>query len=937
MAEEIRGLTIEIGADDTKIKRSFADLNKEASAYQSNLTEINKQLKFDPTSVELLTNKQETLSKAIATTEQKLAEMKVKRDEALRKLENGEISEADFQRLETSILRTEGQLSSYSRQVTETEQELKNIKRAQELLGDEFDSSKSASKQLEEALKNVNNAENDLESDTTSLKDELTNLGETAKNISVGGLATLGVGLGLGELVGQANDFNVALNSIQAQTGATKQEAEAYGEVLSNIYANNYGEDYQDIANSVATVKTALKDLSAEEIENVTEKALLMRDTFEIEVNEGILAVNQLTKQFGVNAEEAYNLLAQGAQKGLNQNDNLIDVINEYSPSFESIGFSAEEMFNILANGASTGVFDIDKLGDAIKEFGIRTKESGGEAEKAFQSLGLPVDDITKAFGQGGEAAKQAFKDVLTALTSVEDPILQNAYGVELFGTMWEDLGAEAVLAMGNIQGDIAITKDALTDIENVKYDDFLSTLQSLGRTILDEIVTPIANDLMPILNDLGKRLLENKDYITGFYERFKEFASYIIENADIITALIIGITTALGVFKTITYITSVVEAINKFKTANDALTISQAALNVVMNANPIALLITLIAGLIAALVAFYYANEEFREKVNEIFAQIWEVIKQTIDVFLEFFNKVKEKLIEFAKDHQEAIDSIILLFKALWEILLRTIGYIIEFVALAKEELTKFYTEHKETIDKIVEILKLLWEGLLSTIGFFVEAVISIAEELAKFVKNNQESIDKVIQFFKNLWETIRITVEKIIGFVLIVKEKIEGLVEIFKTNFNKIKETFLILKEGFDEGLLNIKEFYDTLVGKLEDIKTSFVTIFTSIRDTIKSVIDAITTYFSSAISGITGTIETISKTISGLVDKAKGLGTSVIDTVTGITGTEKQLSNVNNTSVNSKTDSRSFTNNISFSGTSTPDLRKLAKMVTEEQAKL
>ena len=97
------------------------------------------------------------------------------------------------------------------------------------------------------------------------------------------------------------------------------------------------------------------------------------------------------------------NLIAQGAQNGLDKNDDLLDTINEYSVHFSQAGYSAEEMFNSLKNGTDAGTFSVDKLGDAVKEFGIRMKD--GTANDSLKELGLNVDDVTKRFAQGGEVA----------------------------------------------------------------------------------------------------------------------------------------------------------------------------------------------------------------------------------------------------------------------------------------------------------------------------------------------------------------------------------------------------------------------------------------------------------------------------------------------------------------------------------------------------
>lgn len=96
-----------------------------------------------------------------------------------------------------------------------------------------------------------------------------------------------------------------------------------------------------------------------------------------------------LMDQFGLSGEEAFNLIAQGAQNGLDKNGDLLDSINEYSVHFKSLGLDAEDMFNSFANGADAGTFSVDKLGDAVKEFGIRVKDESDSTMQAFKDIGL--------------------------------------------------------------------------------------------------------------------------------------------------------------------------------------------------------------------------------------------------------------------------------------------------------------------------------------------------------------------------------------------------------------------------------------------------------------------------------------------------------------------------------------------------------------------
>ena len=85
------------------------------------------------------------------------------------------------------------------------------------------------------------------------------------------------------------------------------------------------------------------------------------------------------------------------------------------------------------------------------------------------------------AFGQGGETAKQAFQQTIDAISRMDDPINRNIAGVNLFGTMWEDLGYEGVMALANLNGSVELTTQNLEDLNNVKYDDATSALVSPG------------------------------------------------------------------------------------------------------------------------------------------------------------------------------------------------------------------------------------------------------------------------------------------------------------------------------------------------------------------------------------------------------------------------------------------------------------------------
>ena len=268
----------------------------------------------------------------------------------------------------------------------------------------------------------------DLGKSTGGLKGSFDKLLPVVKAVG----SALAIGAVLKDSVGKANELAVATNNLAVKTGATKEEMTGLKDSIENIYAQNFGESFEDVANSLADVAQQT-GLTGIELENATINAIALRDSFGHETNESIRAVDMMMKQFGVTSEEAFNLIAQGSQAGLDKNGNLLDSINEYSVHFEQLGLDAEDMFNMLANGAEQGVFDFDRLGDAIKEFGIRSKVLDDSGE-AFEALGFNAEKMVQTFNEGGPQAEKALQDVIKALAECDDKVKQNELGVELFG-----------------------------------------------------------------------------------------------------------------------------------------------------------------------------------------------------------------------------------------------------------------------------------------------------------------------------------------------------------------------------------------------------------------------------------------------------------------------------------------------------------------------
>jgi phage-related minor tail protein len=329
------------------------------------------------------------------------------------------------------------------------------------------------------------------------------------------GAAVGGIAVATGKAVVEAgkylaelgDDYNKAMNQLSASTGATGDELDALGESVKNIYAQNLGEDFNDVAEGLAATQKA-SDLAGEALEQATAAGFVLRDTFDYDISESARAASALMKNFNISAEEAYGLIATGAQNGADKNGDLLDTLNEYSAQFAALGLSADQFMGSLVEGADAGLFSIDKVADAVKEFNIRAKDGSDSSAEAFKGLGLNSDKMFAAFAAGGETAQAAFFDTVEALNKLEDPLKRNEIGVALFGSQFEDLEAGILPVLGDIETAAYDGAAALQQINDVKYNDLGSAFEAVKRSAevaLLPMASMIANtltSLAPILTD---------------------------------------------------------------------------------------------------------------------------------------------------------------------------------------------------------------------------------------------------------------------------------------------------------------------------------------------------------------------------------------------------------------------------------------------------
>lgn len=731
---------------------------------------------------------------------------------------------------------------------------------------------KQSVQQIQDDMKKVGD---EGEKGSNRANEGFTNLKNTLLGFAGAYLGFEAIKTTLGGVIGITDEYQRALSTLQTRTGATQEEIAGMEESLKNIYKNNYGESFEDIAQSMSFVKTAT-GLTGQELEKATQNAIMLRDTFEYDVQESTRVADTMMKQFGITSDEAFTLIAQGSQNGLDKHGDMMDSFNEYSVYFKQLGFDAEGMWNVFKSGAESGAFNMDKVGDAVKEFGIRVKDESKTTIEAFEGLGLNADNMAQEFAKGGESSQKALQTVFSELGKIEDPVKRNTIGVALFGTQFEDLEHETVMALGTVQEQANMSADTLQKIDEVKYTNILTAFEGFKRMIIVDLLDPIQKQAMPLINDFINNVKTNmpgiKSAISGAFSGimiviqalspivgdlftiFKNIAPIVggalvgafqVLNSTVIPLIgfladmiakftewegfipvIAGLGTAIGVYLGIVNAGAI--ATGLITNAVKLWTIAQRGLNLVMAMNPIGLIVSLIAGLIVALVLAYQKSETFRDIVNNA----WTMIKTTVSSVIEWFKTTIPIW----------INNIVTWFKNMgnW--------------------ISGSWTTLKTNMINI-------WNSIVSFIvpivQAFVSAIVGKAQEMGAKI---MEFISPLITFFQNTWNNIKLLVLSIIGVFL----------NLITGNFEGLKISLLGIWTAIKNQVINIvTTIKDMAINIFNAWKTGLIIIVTTLKDGVVNLFTALKN----------GAVNTWNALKNAVINGATALKNGVVNTATNL----------------------------------------------------
>ena len=422
MANRIKGITIEIGGDTTKLQTALKSVNTEIKSTQSQLKDVEKLLKLDPGNTELLAQKQKLLTDAVSETKEKLSTLKTAAEQANTALANGDISQEQYDALQREIIETENDLKKLEEQANQSATAVQKIAASGEKL--------------------------------KTVGDNISNAGQKLLPVSAGVTA-----LGTAAVTTAAN-FESSMSQVQATMGITKDSISTVnGESVNTMdtlgeLAKKMGAETAFSASECAEALNylALAGYDTQEMCDTLPTVLNLAAAGGIELASASDMVTDAMPALGMGVDEAGKMVDQMAKTASTTNTSVAQLgegiltIGATAKSVKGGTVELNTALGILANngikGAEGGTHlrniilslqnPTDKAAASMKSLGVDVYDSEGNMRSMNDILG----DLNKSMdGMTSEEKSNIISNIFnkTDLSSV-NALLANT------GDTWDDL-----------------------------------------------------------------------------------------------------------------------------------------------------------------------------------------------------------------------------------------------------------------------------------------------------------------------------------------------------------------------------------------------------------------------------------------------------------------------------------------------------------------
>lgn len=596
----IRGLTVEIGGDTTKLGEDLKNVESKSKGLSGELAQVNKLLKLDPTNTELLGQKQKVLAGLIEATSEKLGKLRSAEAATFKGVKNWDAYtkavapiEAQIDKVTESLRKMKiqqeeaqedfgvdsDQYMAASARVEEVSKQLKALREQARSVREEFDNpiSPEAHRALQREIAATENALKDYEDAAKDTDDALKNLGKGAKTAEQ----------------------------------RTKELAERSGLAEKDLDA------LKDKANDVAD--KGLKVLAAAATATVA----------------ALTAASEATREYRTNMAKldvAFTDNGHSAQEAADAYHELVGVLGESDQAVEA----ANHLAKLTDNARDLATWTGDILPGVFATFGDSLPIEGlTEAANETAKVGQVTGPLADALNWAG-VSEDKFNESLAACSDEQE---------------------RQALITGTLSGlyKSAAAQYKRTNAEviraNKANDAWTASLAKTGRT-MEPIVTDVKELGVELLQSAEQPVQRLTKYIRStLLPTLEKVSKWALKNGPQLIGVVTGLTTAMAAYKTGALAAKVVTSdLTKVVLGAEK---AQKLLNLTQAATPWGLAVAGAAAVVAGLAVYSAAMREAKEPVDHLTESERELVESSMDAA-----KALQEQADTTKDRLDGISS---------------------------------------------------------------------------------------------------------------------------------------------------------------------------------------------------------------------------------------------------------------------------------------
>ena len=818
-ANRIKGITIEIGGDTTKLQTALKGVNTQVKSTQQQLKDVEKLLKLDPGNTELLAQKHRLLGEAVAATKEKLDTLKTAAEQANTALANGDISKEQYDALQREIIETEKDLEALEKQANESATALQSI----------------AAKG--EKLKTVG--------------DNISNVGTKLLPMTAG-VTALGTAA-----VKTAADFDSAMSKVAAVSGATGEDFDKL-----KAKAREMGSKTKFSASEAAEAMNymAMAGWKTEDMLSGIEGVMNLAAASGEDLATTSDIVTDALTAFGLSAQDSGHFadILAAASSNANTNVSMMGETFKYcAPIAGALGFSAEDTAEAIGLMANAGIKG-SQAGTALRTI---MNNLSGDVKICGSSIGEVTVATTNADGSMRDLS-DILADCRTAFSGLSESEKAAA--------------AESLVGKNAMSGFLALMNAGEADINKLSsaIDNCDGCAADMAATMNDNLagqLTILKSQLQELAISFGEMLMPAIRTIVGWIQKLVDWLNSMDEGTRKVIITVALVAAALGpvlivVGKIISAIGTIMTIIPKLAGVINAAKGVFAAFNAVCAANPYVLIIAAIVALVAAFIYLWNNCEEFRqfwidlwEGIKEIAIAVWEALKA-------FFQAAWEAIKSTAETIWSGIKNF---FQGLWDGIKAIFQTVVDAIKLI---ITTYFNIYKTIITTVLNAIKTvittIWNAIKTVVTTVVTAISTFLTTAWTAIQTTATTIwNAISSFFTNIWN----------GIKNVITTAVNAIKNVVTTAWNNIKNTVTSVGNAIKTAVTTVWNNVTSAV------KNAMSNVFNAVKSGFANVKDHITGLASQAfnwgkdlimgiVNGIKSCISAVGDAVSSVADKIK-----------------------------------------------------------------